>query len=78
MFSCSAFDIDSYDFIEKNTNPPFHKVPSPLTVNHDLLSHIASYGKPLFISTGMTRYDEVEKMMEVFKKYEGYFIILNS
>ena len=70
IFTCSAFDIASYDFIEQKINPPFHKIPSPLTVNHDLLTHVASYSKPMFISTGMSSYDEVKSMMKLLKKTE--------
>jgi sialic acid synthase SpsE len=76
IFTCSAFDIKSYDFVEKELNPPFHKIPSPLTVNHDLLLHIASYGKPLFISTGMTSGEEIDIMMDVLKEYMDNIVLL--
>ncbi len=75
IFSCSAFNISSYDFIEKELDPPFHKIPSPLTVNHDLLLHVASYGKPLFISTGMTSGEEVDMMMDVLKDYKDRIVL---
>jgi len=63
-FSCSAFDIESFEFIEKEINPPFHKIASPLTVNHDLLRAVASFQRPMFISTGMTSYDEIASMVD--------------
>jgi sialic acid synthase SpsE len=76
IFTCSAFDIDSFDFIENDMNPPFHKIPSPLTVNHDLLKHIAAYGKPMFISTGMTSSKEVDLMMDALKVYKHNIVLL--
>ncbi len=76
IFTCSAFDIDSYDFVEKELSPPFHKIPSPLTVNHELLLHVASYGKPMFISTGMTYSEEVDLLMNVLKDYKDQIVLL--
>ena len=76
FYSCSAFDIDSYDFIEEYTNPKFHKIPSPLTVNHELLMHVANYGKPMFISTGMTTEDEIDALVEILKPVNSQLVIL--
>lgn len=74
--SCSAFNISSFDFIENELNPLFHKIPSPLTVNHELLLHVASYGKPLFISTGMTTEKEVDSMMDILKPFKDSIVLL--
>jgi len=76
IFACSAFDINSFDFIEKKLDPLFHKIPSPLTVNHDLLKHVASYGKPMFISTGMTSQNEVDMMMDLLEPYKAQIVLL--
>ena len=75
-FSCSAFDIDSFDFIENMLNPPFHKIPSPLTVNHELLEHVAEYGKPIFLSTGMTTYKEVKVAVDIIKPINKNLVLL--
>ena len=76
LFSCSAFDIDSYDFIEKSIDPEFHKIPSPLTVNHELLLHVAHYNKPIFISTGMTNEKEVDVMVNMIKKVNPKIVLM--
>lgn len=75
-FSCSAFDIESFEFIEEEINPPFHKIPSPLTVNHDLLKHVASFHKPMFISTGMTTYDEIARMIDTILPINDRIVLL--
>ena len=74
-FSCSAFDILSYDFIEREIDPPFHKIPSPLTVNHELLEHVAKYGKPVFLSTGMSTTNEVKMAVELIKRINKKLVL---
>lgn len=59
-FLSSAFDTDSADFLNSIDVPAF-KIPSGEITNLPLLSHIAKYGKPLIISTGMSTLDEVSE-----------------
>jgi sialic acid synthase len=74
-FSCSAFDIESYDFIEYSLNPFFHKIPSPLIVNHELLLHVAKYGKPIFLSTGMSTLNEIEMAVKLIKECNDQLVL---
>lgn len=76
LFICSAFDIKSYDFIENQLHPLFHKIPSPLTVNHDLLIHVASYGKPMIISTGMTSFEEIQLLKDALNKFTDNIVLM--
>lgn len=75
-FACSAFDIGSFTFIEDKISPPFHKIASPLTVNHDLLKRVASFQKPMFISTGMTTYDEIARMIDIILPINDRIVLL--
>ncbi len=75
-FGCSAFNISSYDFIENKINPVYHKIASPLVVNHELLMHVASYGKPLILSTGMCTYIEIRKAIEIIKPINNRIILM--
>ena len=75
-FTCSAFDIKSYDFIEKEINPKFHKIASPQIVNHDLLERVAGYGKPILLSTGMSTFEEVRKATEIILPINGQLALL--
>ena len=72
----SAFDINSYSFIENKISPLFYKIASPQTVNHELLKHVANFGKPMFISTGMTTYNEISKMIDIVKPINEKIVLL--
>jgi len=72
----SAFCIESYDYIERNFNPLFHKIPSPLIVNPDLLSHVAKYNKPIFISTGMSYLNEIDLAVESILKWNNELVLM--
>jgi sialic acid synthase SpsE/sugar phosphate isomerase/epimerase len=58
-FLCSAFDPESADFLEQ-LGVPAYKVASADMTNLPLLDHLAAKGKPLIVSTGMSRMEEVE------------------
>jgi sialic acid synthase len=73
---CSGFDIGTYDFIQNHLNPLFHKIPSPLTVNHDLLKKVAEYGKPIFLSTGMTTSDEIDMAVGVILDKNPHLVLM--
>lgn len=51
IFFATAFDIPSVDFLEE-IDLPAYKVGSGDLTNVPLINHIASKGKPIFISTG--------------------------
>jgi N-acetylneuraminate synthase len=54
----SCWDEESVDFIEQ-FDPPLHKVASASLTDHALLVKIKATGKPLMLSTGMSRMDEI-------------------
>lgn len=58
LFS-SAFDVTAVEFLE-SMDVPAHKVASFEIVDLELIAAMASTGKPLIISTGMSTMDEVE------------------
>lgn len=75
-FNVSGFDKSGFDFINNVLNVPFHKVASPLINHHPLVEHVASYGKPLIISTGMHSFDEVKSLINKIKKINNNIILL--
>lgn len=75
-FIVSGFDFSGFDFIEKNINPPFHKIASPLVTHHPLLKKVAGYGKPMVISTGMHDINEVDEMMDVIYPLNNDIVLL--
>lgn len=66
LFLSTAFDFDSIDFLE-SLEMPIYKVPSGEITNLPYLMKIASTGKPVIISTGMSDLDEVESAFEVLR-----------
>jgi N-acetylneuraminate synthase len=60
----SPWDEPSVDFLEQ-FDPVCHKVPSASLTDHGLLKHLRATGRPLILSTGMSRLDQIEKAVEV-------------
>jgi N-acetylneuraminate synthase len=75
-FLCSAFDADSADFLDLLGVPAF-KVASADLTNLPLLDHLISKGKPLILSTGMSRMDEVELTVDFLKEHKAEFALLH-
>lgn len=59
-FFATAFDMESADFLAK-LNVPAYKIASGDVKSTPLLKHVASFGKPLIISTGGARLDEIRR-----------------
>jgi N-acetylneuraminate synthase len=75
-FLCSAFDVESADFVDQLGVPAF-KVASADMTNLPLLDHLVSKGKPLIISTGMSSMDEVEFSVNYLKERKAEFVLLH-
>jgi len=78
-FLCTPFDLKSADFLDGLGVPAF-KVASADLTNLPLLAHLASRNKPLILSTGMSRPDEVAFTAHYLKerKVEFAFLHCNS
>ena len=66
LFLSTPFDLDSIDFLE-SLEMPIYKVPSGEITNLPYLMKIASTGKPVIMSTGMSDLDEVALALEVLR-----------
>jgi len=75
-FLCSAFDIESADFLN-SLNVPAYKVASADMTNLPLLDHLVSFRKPLILSTGMSRMEEVEITVDFLKERGAEFALLH-
>lgn len=63
----SAWDMDAQKFLQ-NYNLNYNKVASAMLTNIELLQEIANEGRYTFISTGMSNYEEIDKVVDIFKK----------
>lgn len=75
-FLCSAFDAESADFVDSLGVPAF-KVASADMINLPLLDYLVRKGKPLIVSTGMSRMEEVEITVNFLKQRGAEFALLH-
>jgi N-acetylneuraminate synthase len=62
----SPFDLSAVEFLE-DLNCPMYKIASLETGDHRLIKAVAETGKPLIISTGATKWNEIEELVSVVK-----------
>ena len=75
LFMSSPFDEGSADLLDELKVPVF-KIPSGEITNLPFLSHVATKGKPMIVSTGMANLDEVETAVETIRESGNQKIIL--
>ncbi len=64
IWFASCWDKNSADFMEF-FDPPCYKIASAILTDDDLLEYIASKGKPLLISTGMSTIEEIDHALSI-------------
>ena len=67
VFISTPFDHESVDLLA-SMNVPAFKIPSGETVNLPLIRHVASKGKPMILSTGMSYLGEVERAVHTIRE----------
>lgn len=60
----SVWDEPSVDFMEAY-NPICYKIPSASLTDHALLKHLRATGRPLILSTGMSRMEQIKKAVSM-------------
>ncbi len=75
-WTASAWDIDSQFFI-RELNVAFNKVASPMLGHKPLLREIASEKKKAFISTGMATLEELDEVVNLFRKANCPFELMH-
>lgn len=74
LFS-TAFDIESADFLE-DLNVPLYKIPSGGLKHIPLIKHVASFNKPVIISTGGGTIEDVDRVIEATSEYKDNIVLL--
>lgn len=72
----SAWDIDSQKFLQQY-NCKYNKVASAMLTNDELLEEIARERKYTFIATGMSTFDEIDHVVEIFRRHKCLFELMH-
>ncbi len=76
IYLCSAFDLDSLYFIDKKLNVPLFKIPSGEINSLDMLEYIAKSKKEIFLSTGMSNFEEIKNSTNILRRHGNKKITL--
>ena len=57
---------------------PAYKIGSGECNNYPLLEHIASFGKPIILSTGMNTIESIAKAVSIFKNHQVQYALLHT
>ena len=72
----SSWDLKSLEFLKK-FNTKYNKVASPMLGHFPLINAIAGEKKYTFISTGMSTLEEIDKVVDIFKKKNCPFELMH-
>ncbi len=72
----TPFDIESGDFLNSELNPDCYKIASVDLVNLPLIAHVASFGKPMILSCGMSSLTEIEDALDAISSTGNDRVIL--
>ncbi|MCZ2473710.1 MULTISPECIES: N-acetylneuraminate synthase family protein [Aquirufa] len=71
----SAWDEPSVDFMEQ-FNPVMYKLASASLTDDSLIRKICATGRPIMISTGMSRMDEISFAVDLIREYGDYPLMI--
>ena len=79
-WTASVWDLPSLNFIITHYYKyiPFIKIPSAKLTDSNLLIAAAKTNKQIILSTGMSTLEEIDKAVEILKKYSKDFILLHT
>jgi N-acetylneuraminate synthase len=72
----SAWDVPSQHFL-RPYDLKYNKIASAMITHGDLLEAVAEEGKPTFISTGMSTYEQIDACVEVFKRHGCPLVLMH-
>ncbi len=76
IFISTPFSRKAADRLNK-MNVSTYKIGSGECNNYPLIDHIASFGKPLIVSTGMNNIESVRKSVEIIRKHNIPYALLH-
>ena len=76
IFISTPFSREAANRLER-MNVPAYKIGSGECNNYPLIEHIASFGKPIILSTGMNDINSVRKAVEIFTENDVDYALLH-
>lgn len=73
----SAWDIPSQHFLRKY-NLKHNKIASAMATHTDFLKEVASEGKDTFLSVGMCTLKDIDKAVDIFKRYDCPVVLMHT
>lgn len=77
IFISTPFSRAAADRLER-MGVSAYKIGSGECNNYPLMEHIASFGKPMIVSTGMNNIEQVRKTVEILEKYNIPYSLLHT
>jgi sialic acid synthase SpsE len=77
IFISTPFSRAAADRLHK-WNVPAYKIGSGECNNYPLLQHIASFGKPVILSTGMNTIESITKAVKIFESHNIAYALLHT
>lgn len=77
MFLSTPFSRAAADRLER-MGVAAYKIGSGECNNYPLLKHVASFGKPIILSTGMNTIESVAKAVDIFEAYRVPYVLLHT
>lgn len=75
-YACTAFDLQSLIFLDKELKIPFFKIASGEIHSVDMLEYMSKSNKPIILSTGMANFIDIEKSLKILTKFKKKNITL--
>jgi N-acetylneuraminate synthase len=76
IYLCTPFSREAAEHLE-SMNVPAFKIGSGECNNIPLLEHIARFGKPMILSTGMNDIESIKKSVASIQKYEAPLMLMH-
>lgn len=74
---CTPWDVVSADALH-DYGIPGYKIASADLTNHELLGHVAGFGAPMIVSTGMSTEQEITSSVGVLRAHGASFALLQT
>jgi N-acetylneuraminate synthase len=77
IYLSTPFSREAADFLNQVIDVPAFKIGSGECNNYPLVEHIASFGKPIILSTGMNSIESIEQSVKIFRRHSVPFALLH-